>query len=123
MRGAGWWVVAVLEWGAGCAGRQDEPESLIRAREVLRTAEAPRGDVLLKCEPSDGEVYLDGVIQGLCSDFAGAPVGLTVGEGLHRIEVKKEGFWPYTTYFEPSGARAVLRIQLQPRTSPGGGAQ
>lgn len=113
MRGASWWVAAVLAWG--CAARQDEPQSVVRARELLRSAEAPRGDVVLKCEPSDAEVYLDGVIQGLCSDFGGAPVGLRVGEGLHRIEVMKEGFWPYTTYFEPSGARATLRIQLRSR--------
>ncbi|XXF81210.1 PEGA domain-containing protein [Myxococcaceae bacterium GXIMD 01537] len=106
----------------GCARKQDELDSVVRARELMRSAETPRGDLSLKCEPADAEVYLDGVIQGLCTDFGGSPVGLRVGQGLHRVEVKKEGFWPYTTYFEPSGARATLRIQLRARGSSGGGS-
>jgi hypothetical protein len=86
---------------------------MAQARELLRNAEAPSGDVVLRCEPPDGEVSLDGVPQGLCSDFQGSPRGLRVGEGLHQIEVKKEGFWPYTTYIEPHGARAVLNVLLR----------
>lgn len=114
-------VVALL-LGSGCAGKQDEPASMARAREMMRSAETARGDLLLRCEPSDAEVYLDGVIQGVCSDFGGSPMGLKVGEGLHQVEVKKDGFWPYTTYFEPSGARATLNIHLRPRGSSGGSA-
>lgn len=110
MRCGGWVVLLVA---LGCAGRQDEPATLGQARELLRTAEAPSGDVVLRCEPPDAEVYLDGVIQGLCSDFRGAPRGLRVGKGLHQIEVKKQGYWPYTTYFEPHGARAALDVRLQ----------
>jgi hypothetical protein len=110
-------ILAALLMATGCAHKQDEPESVVRARELLRTTGATRGDVVLKCEPPDAEVYLDGVIQGVCTDFAGTPVGLTVGEGLHKVEVMKEGFWPYTTYYEPSGARATLRVQLRPRES------
>lgn len=118
MRGAsGLMAVVALAWGSGCAARQDEPASMARAREMMRTAEGSRGDLTLRCEPPDADVYLDGVIQGVCSDFGGSPVGLKVGEGLHQIEVKKDGFWPYTTWFEPSGARATLNIQLRPRGS------
>lgn len=115
-------LAVLLACGLGCASSRDEPESLARARELLRSAEPTRGDLTLHCEPSDADVYLDGVIQGMCSDFGGTPVSLRVGEGLHQIEVKKDGFWPYTTYFEPSGARATLRIKLRPRKTPGGGA-
>lgn len=123
MRGAsGMGALVALAWLSGCAGRQDEPASMTRAREMMRTAEGSRGDLTLRCEPPDADVYLDGVIQGVCGDFEGSPVGLKVGEGLHQVEVKKEGFWPYTTYFEPSGARATLRIQLRPRESSGPGA-
>lgn len=110
-------ILTVLFVAPACTHKQDEPESVVRARELLRTTASPRGDVVLKCEPSDAEVYLDGVIQGVCADFAGTPVGLKVGEGLHKVEVMKEGFWPYTTYYEPSGARATLRVQLRPRDS------
>lgn len=111
-------AVALLAWLSGCAAKQDEPDAMVRAREMMRTAEGSRGDLVLRCEPEDADVYLDGVIQGVCGDFGGSPVALTVGEGLHQIEVKKDGFWPYTTYFEPSGARATLRIQLRPREAP-----
>jgi hypothetical protein len=112
MRGGG--RAALVLVALGCAGRQEEPATLVQARELLRNAERPSGDVVLRCEPPDAEVYLDGVIQGLCTDFRGAPRGLRVGEGLHQIEVKKQGYWPYTTYIEPHGARAVLEARLQP---------
>jgi hypothetical protein len=119
MRGA--WLAAALAV-SGCAGRGREPESVAKARALMAGAEKPTGDLVLRCEPADAEVYLDGVLQGLCSDFAGSPRGLRVGVGLHHIEVKKQGFWPYTTYYEPSGARARLTIQLRPSAAPGGGA-
>lgn len=60
--------------------------------------------------------------QGVCADFAGAPRRLQVGEGMHRVEVKKPGYWPYQTYYQPSGARAVLRIRLQPQERSQGAA-
>jgi hypothetical protein len=112
MRG---WVQATVVCAVlvGCSGRSDEPATMAQARELLRKAESPSGDVVLRCEPPDGEVSLDGVTQGLCSDFQGSPRGLKVGEGLHQIEVKKEGYWPYTTYIEPHGARAVLNVRLR----------
>lgn len=108
----------------GCAGRQEEPATLARARELMRGAESQSGDVVLRCEPPDAAVLLDGVTQGACTDFQGTPRGLRVGEGLHQIEVKKEGYWPYTTYIEPQGTRATLNVQLRPMGSgtPEGGA-
>ena len=69
---------------------------------------------MLRCSPSDAEVVLDGVLQGLCSDFEALPAGLTVGAGLHAIEGRREGYWPYTTYVEPHNARATLRATLRP---------
>ncbi|HZH18385.1 MAG TPA: PEGA domain-containing protein [Archangium sp.] len=113
-----WLAVAVAT--SACAGRQ-EPESMAKARALLAGAEAPSGNLALRCEPEDAEVYLDGVLQGLCSDFAGSPRSLRVGAGLHHIQVKKQGFWPYTTYYEASGARARLTIQLRSAVAPGGG--
>lgn len=63
---------------------------------------------------------VDGVPRGSCADFGGAPAALSVGEGLHRIEVTKSGFLPYTTYYEPGGVRAALTVRLLPLT-PGEG--
>lgn len=114
-------VLAAVVVVCGCAGRQ-EPESVAKARALMEGAESPSGNLALRCEPKDAEVYLDGVLQGLCSDFTGSPRSLRVGAGLHQVEVKKQGFWPYTTYYEPSGARARLTIQLRSSGAPGGGA-
>jgi hypothetical protein len=34
---------------------------------------------------------------------------------MHRVEVKKKGFWPYQTWIEPSGTRASLTVSLAPQ--------
>jgi hypothetical protein len=81
---------------------------------------ARRGELRLTCEPRDAEVLLDGVAQGTCLDFSGTPRGLVVGKGLHRVDVKKRGYLPYQTYYEPSGANASLAPTLQPTTSSQG---
>ena len=109
-------------WGAallGCAPAAELP-SVSRAREALAGSTAWSGDLKLACDPPDAEVWRDGVPQGNCSDFAGAPRGLSLGEGMHRVEVLKEGYWPYVTYLSPSGARTTLRISLVPRGKPEG---
>jgi PEGA domain len=101
-------------WLSACATTGTERMES-RAEELLRGADERSGDVELHCDPDDAEVRVDGVPQGRCKDFAGAPRRLSVGEGMHLIEVEKDGFWPYQTYFQPSGARAVLEIRLRPR--------
>lgn len=115
-------LLVMVSTVAGCAKRQ-EPESLLKARELMAEAQNPSGNLALLCEPVDAEVYLDGVWQGLCSDFSGSPKALRVGSGLHEIEVKKQGYWPYTTYFEPSRARARLTIQLRASGSKAGDSE
>lgn len=69
-------------------------------------------DVALRCSPTDAEVWLDGVPQGRCSDFSGAPKGLAVGAGMHKIEVRKDGYQSYETYLQADGTRAVLNVTL-----------
>jgi hypothetical protein len=101
-----------------CAARQEETGSLAQARKLMREAESQRGNVILKCALPEAEVVLDGVTQGLCGDFQGAPRGLQVGPGLHHIEVRLDGYWPYTTYLEPQGARTTLNVQLQSTAGP-----
>ena len=107
---------------AGCAAHEP-PSTAARARALLGASEAPRGNVVLRCGPRDAEVLLDGVMQGLCSDFAPLSAGLSVGEGLHAIEVRRDGYWPYTTYVEPHNARATLRAELRPMAARAAGAE
>ncbi len=78
--------------------------------------EAYRSGVRLHCTPDDATLSVDGVPKGLCSDFARVPAQLK-GEGkLHLLEVKKQGYQPYQTYFAPSGATVTLTVQLAPQT-------
>ena len=71
-------------------------------------------DLKLSCDPTDAEVSLDGIPRGTCLDFAGEPTGLKLPEGMHKVEVKKSGFWPYETYVDSSGTRAALTVKLSP---------
>ena len=113
---SGGWGLLVLVGVLGCASGPEQvgTSAADRARELLRSMQSRNGNLLMRCEPSDAEVYLDGVQQGVCADFGGGPSGLQVSMGLHRIDVKKDGFWPHTTYYEPSNTRAGLTIRLRP---------
>jgi hypothetical protein len=71
-------------------------------------------DLTLGCDPTDAEVWLDGVPTGTCADYTGNPRGLKLNAGMHKVEVKKSGFWPYETYVDSSGTRAALTVKLQP---------
>lgn len=71
-------------------------------------------DLTLACDPADGEVWLDGIPRGTCLDYSGAPKGLKLGDGMHKVEVRKAGFWPYQTYLDSGGTRAALTVKLLP---------
>ena len=71
-------------------------------------------DLTLGCDPSDAEVWLDGVATGTCLDYSGNPKGLKLRNGMHKVEVKKSGYWPYQTYVDSSGTRAALTVKLLP---------
>ena len=114
------WLVAL--WALGACATGGHGEMAARADALMQSAPERRGDLELHCDPMDAEVVLDGVPQGTCEDFDGRIRRLAVGEGMRRVEVKKQGFWPYETYYQPSGAKAVLRITLTPRDEAQGGA-
>ncbi|MFY0522489.1 PEGA domain-containing protein [Archangium gephyra] len=122
-RSLGWLAVVGLVLGCASGPEQVDSPAADRARELMRAMRSRNGNLLLRCEPEDAEVYLDGVVQGVCTDFGGKPKGLQVGLGLHRIDVKKDGYWPYTTYFEPSSARAGLTIKLRSMGQESGGTE
>ena len=96
---------------AGCAATERK-RTEARAEELLTHAPKRTGDLELHCVPDDAQVEVDGVPQGTCSDFDGDPRSLQLGKGMHRVVVNKPGFRPYETYYQPSGAKAVLRIAL-----------
>ncbi|GMT99462.1 hypothetical protein KH5H1_35810 [Corallococcus caeni] len=113
-------VLAVALTG-GCATPSEQPATVARAEALMASNASKRGDLVLRCEPADAQVLLDGVEQGTCTDFAGVSRSLRLGDpGFHQVEVKKRGFYPYTTYYQPSGARVTLKVKLRPLAPEGG---
>ncbi|RKH68051.1 PEGA domain-containing protein [Corallococcus aberystwythensis] len=111
----------MLTLTGGCAAKQEQPATVARAEQLMASNSAKRGDLVLRCEPADAQVLLDGVEQGTCTDFAGVSRSLRLGAaGFHQVVVKKRGFYPYTTYYEPSGARVTLKVKLRPVGTEGG---
>lgn len=116
------WVWLVLGFGA-CAGPAPEPPVLGSARAVLhRTERLPErvGALQLRCTPEDAEVFVDGSRVGRCEELRQRPLQLK--NGMHRVDVKKDGFLPYSTWYDPNETegtqqgfvRAALTIRLQP---------
>jgi PEGA domain len=98
------WLVGLV---VGCAaGPTVRGEPLPAARVTTRS------ELVLRCEPKDAEVSLEGVPQGRCDDFAGEPKGLTLKKGAHRVGVKKDGFYPWDSVVEADGTRVVLDVTL-----------
>ena len=98
----------------GCSHEPTPFDRMVRENpELLKQARAVDGDLKLTCDHGDAEVYVDGVLQGACSDFAdGVLVRLT--EGPHLVEVKKPGFVPYRAQVLAGDARTSLNVTLVP---------
>lgn len=72
------------------------------------------GELVLHCTPEDAEVALDGVSQGVCSDFSGQPRALKVGRSARRVEVKKRGFETWETWLAADQTRVMMTVTLIP---------
>ncbi len=106
-------VVALL----GCSTtanpvRLPELPAVPQVRAPARVSGA--GELVLKCTPADAEVALDGVSQGVCSDFGGEPHGLKVGRAPRHVVVKKSGFTPWETWLAADETRVVMTVTLTP---------
>jgi hypothetical protein len=105
---------------AGCAAPHPHRATVARADALMQGAPGRTGDLTLQCDPPDAVVEVDGIPQGACGDFDGRQRRLSLGHGMRRVDVKKEGYWPYQTYYQAGGARAALVISLRPRTQSEG---
>lgn len=108
-----WWLPAVLL--AGCAA--PSPNVLLREGRLPAARVTTKSELVLTCTPSDAEVVLDGVPQGTCEDFGGAPRGLSLGKGVRRVEVRKPGYLSWNTVVETDGTRVQLDVTLLPTGS------
>lgn len=104
---------------AACAAPKSEQagslnsEMFEKAGAGLNGAAPRSGDLKLTCNPLDSEVWLDGVPVGSCTEFSGRR-GLSLGQRMRKVEVRKEGYRPFETYVEPDGTRAALTVTLAP---------
>lgn len=110
-----------MKWGvlllAGCATSQAALPSGPRVTEAqlrMPYRVSGAGELVLHCAPSDAEVALDGVSQGLCTDFNGEPRALKVGTRARRVEVKKSGFHTWESWLAADQTRVVMTVTLLP---------
>lgn len=111
MRRAGWALVLV-----GCVPAQNVMTA--SAGKLPPARVTTKSELVLACTPADADVELDGVPQGTCEDFRGAPRGLAMGKGVRRVQVKKPGYLPWDTVVETDGTRVMMNVTL---ISTGGG--
>jgi hypothetical protein len=74
------------------------------------------GQLKLKVNPRDAQVYVDGYFTGLVDDYDGFFQRLTIDSGPHRIEIRKPGF--ATLSFDvriPPDETVTYRGELQPQ--------
>lgn len=108
-----WLRTLLVPLALACAGERSPVErTLAEHAGELRAAAATRPELRLQCQPADAEVLVDGVLQGLCSDFAEQGIGLD--EAAHHVEVRKPGFSPFFTAVQAGRARTGLKVELRP---------
>lgn len=96
----------------GCACSAAQGPLLVPPLVLPDGRTAHRGEVVLHCVPAEAEVSLDGVPQGLCSDFDGSPRGLKVGSGGRRLQVKHPGYAAWESWLDASDTQVTLSVTL-----------
>ena len=104
---------------AACAASSPQAALFERAGSGLRAAQDRSGDLVLTCDPKDSLVFVDGIPNGQCDDFSGRR-GLSLGQRMRKVEVRREGYTSFETFVEPDGTRAALTVTLAPSNTGGG---
>lgn len=66
------------------------------ARDDDRDDERRLGSIRLKASPKDAKVYIDGALVGTVDDFDGLSDHLRLDEGVYALELRADGYQPYT---------------------------
>ena len=98
-------------WALALTGCVQTP-SVLLASKLPPARVTTKSELVLSCSPPDSDVELDGVPQGTCEDFRGAPNGLGLSKGAHRVRVKKAGLLPWDTVVETDGTRVMMNVTL-----------
>jgi hypothetical protein len=74
------------------------------------------GSVRLKAEPASARVYIDGALAGTVDDFDGLSNHLKLEAGKHQLELRADGYEPYSTEIEVKAGRTrTERAELKRR--------
>lgn len=70
------------------------------------------GRIKLQIEPDDAAVYVDGDKKGEAAKFNGDSEYLIVPSGFHKLEIKKEGYKPYSRKLYSGNAIQEIKVIL-----------
>ena len=82
--------------------------------EEERAPERRTGSVRLRVDPREAKVYIDGALVGIVDEFDGLSGHLDLDAGPHELELRAEGYVPYTgTLNVPAGKTVTERVKLK----------
>jgi hypothetical protein len=67
----------------------------------------PTGSIRVRANPRDARVYVDGALAGTVDDFDGLSDHLEIAAGTHQLEIRADGFEPYTADITVREGRTV----------------
>ncbi|MFH2013269.1 MAG: PEGA domain-containing protein [Pseudomonadota bacterium] len=71
------------------------------------------GAIKIVCIPSDAEVFIDGASMGEANRYDGNPGYIKLSSGTHKIEIKKEGYAPYSRELYSSKSLQTIEVTLK----------
>jgi hypothetical protein len=71
------------------------------------------GAVSVRVQPADAEVWIDG--ERWSGPDTGGPLVVQLAPGSHRVEIRKDGYVPYSTVVDVQARRATpINVSLPP---------
>jgi hypothetical protein len=107
-RGGYWYDPYPYGWYSGW-GYGGSPSPSVRSDEERRL-----GSIRLKASPDTAMVYIDGALVGTVDDFNGLSDHLRLDEGVYQLELRAEGYLPYSGDLEVKAGKTLTeRVSLK----------
>lgn len=81
--------------------------------------EGPTGDIIIRCDPDDAKVYLDGVYIGRANQFSNPKHPLKVSMGAHVLEFERKDYQLELREImtRVDSTEVVVKMKLRPKPS------